>query len=164
MSEINLTELMKSGVDHLSIVVSKKEIQNNDISLAMKVLSQLFSNDKVAMHFKERVDIHFDGYNDIPDELWEITEVRDYVQKLDSAFPYWLFFLSKNGSALYVILKCFLLPFLTPEAEESINTPRIQSFLIEKAFPALNAICDRLDVSENENEEISNRSLKYFFG
>lgn len=109
MSEINLTELMKSGVDHLSIVVSKKEIQNNDISLAMKVLSQLFSNDKVAMHFKERVDIHFDGYNDIPDELWEITEVRDYVQKLKECISILAFFPFKEWQCFIRYFKVFLI-------------------------------------------------------
>lgn len=163
MATENLSRLMHSGVDYLNIVISRQEILSRDISIVMATLSQLLNNSKLALHFKERVDITFDGYNDIPDELWEIPEVRNYVYELDRAFPFWFFFLSKNGSALYVILKCYLLPFLTPEADNTENTPRIQTFL-DNHFLAMNGIGNQLNISYEENIAMSNRVFKYFFG
>lgn len=159
---LNLEELMESGVDFLNIVVSKNEILNHDISASMSILQQLLASPTIAKYFMERVDIAFDGYNYHHDELWEIPEVRNYVNELDSAFPYWFYFLSKNGGGLYVIVKCFLLPFLTPEGENEINLPRLEKYFEKRGFPAMNQVCDYTNLSEEANVEMTNRVLNYF--
>lgn len=157
----NLTEMMEAGVDFLNIVISRDEVMRQDISTTMNILSQLFKSPQIANYFKERVDIAFSGYDQHRDELWEIPDVRDYVAKLDAQFPYWLYFLSKNGSGLYVIIKCFLLPFLVPEAEEEYNKPKLQTYLLDRGFLAMNQVCEFTGLSEEENVEMTNRVLKY---
>lgn len=158
----NLDELVKANVDFLTVVISKDEILRRDTSEPMKLFRQLLSNQQIARYFRERLEISFDGYNNVRDELWEIPEVRNYVIQLDSEFPYWLYFLSKKGTGLYAIIKCFLLPHLNTKAEKDINTPRLQSYLETRGFPAMNQLCERFEISEVENIEMTNRFTDYF--
>lgn len=158
----SLTEMMEAGVDFLNIVITKDEVLKQDISTPMKILEQLIASPNTASYFMERVDIAIDGYNERRDELWEIPEVRDYVVMLDAAFPYWLYFLSKNGGGLYVVVKCFLLPFLTPEGEKEINLPKLDKYLTNRGFPAMNQVCEYTDLSEEANIEMTNRVVNYF--
>ena len=64
----------------------------------------------------EKLDVAFHGYDHDVRELFEIPEIRDYVELLDSQFPYWLFFLTKSGFGLECITLCKMPPDLTEEA------------------------------------------------
>jgi hypothetical protein len=43
-----------------------------------------------------------------------MREVREYASTLDDQFPYWLFFLTKQGLGLQRITYCFIPPHLSP--------------------------------------------------
>lgn len=156
-----ITDLISSGIDFLSFTISKEDILKSDFTGPMNILGQLTSDIYVMKYFRERVDIIFDGYNETSSELWEIPEVRNYVLELDSKFPYWLFFLSKNGNGLFVILKCFLLPYLEPIAEKEINGKRLQNYLEQRGLLAMNHLCELSGVTEEENIEMTNRLVDY---
>ena len=157
----NLNEMMEAGIDFLNILITKDEVLKQDISTPIKMLQQLIANPETSRYYMERVDIAFDGYNEYRDELWEIPEVRNFVVALDAEFPYWFYFLSKTGKGLYVIVKCFLLPFLTPEGEKEHNMPKLENYLQEQGFPAMNQVCYFTGSSEEENIAMSNRVLNY---
>ena len=159
----NIENLIEAGIDYLTIVISRDEIEREDCSGPLKTLNQLTSNITNIKYFREKVDISFEGYNKTRDELWEIPAVRNYVIELDSNFPFWLYFLSRNGGGLYVIIKCFLLPFLVPDADKEINGEKLQDYLENRGFLAMNQLCDLAGISEEENIEMTNRVLKYFF-
>jgi hypothetical protein len=112
-------------------------------------------------YFRERVDISFEGYNEPNKELWEIPDVRNYVAELDSQFPYWLYFLSKEKYGLLVIIRCFLLPFLKPEAEKEINGQRLQRYLEDRGILGMNQLCELTNIPEEENIQMTNRLVKY---
>lgn len=160
----SLIELMHSGVDFLTILISRDEIEQQDITEPMDILNQLLSDKTISKYFKERVEIVIDGYNNQREELWEISEVRDYVNKLDEEFPYWLFFLSKHGTGLMVIIKCQLLPFLSPEGEKNVNGPRLQNYLLKRGFPAMNTLCNIIGDTEKENSKMTERVFNYITG
>jgi guanosine-3',5'-bis(diphosphate) 3'-pyrophosphohydrolase len=159
--KIDVEEIMKAGVDYLNITISRESVINNNFEEAMHILRQLTSNIAVTKYFCERVDISFDGYNETSEELWEIPEVRNYVLELDNQFPYWLYFLSKNGSGLYTIIKCFLLPFLKPEAEIEINSKKLQNYMVERGLLAMNHLCELAQLTKEENIEMTNRVMNY---
>jgi hypothetical protein len=159
--QIKVEDLISAGIDYLNITISKESVLNNDFTEPMNILRQLTSNKSVIEYFRERVDISFDGYNNNREELYEIPEVRNYVKELDNLFPYWLYFLSKNGSGLFVIIKCFLLPFLKPEAEQEINGKKLQDYLEKRGFLAMNHLCELVNISEEENIEMTNRLVNY---
>ena len=104
---------MKPIGDPLCIVVSRDEVCRQDTSSVLSILKSLLKTPDTARAYMERVDVGFHGYDEDPRELDEIEEVREYVHKLDAAFPYWLFFLSKHMLGLQCIVFCHLLPFLT---------------------------------------------------
>lgn len=146
--------------DFLSVVISRQQVEAGDISEPLSVLRKLL-NKNDAIQLCERVDIGVYGYDDDPRELYEIPEVREFVSKLDSEFPYWLYFLTKRGLGLMFILSCFCPPFLTPEAKERIWNERITDYLMKRGFPAMNHVCEFVGCSEAEIERLSDRVTEY---
>lgn len=159
--QIKVEDLISAEIDYLNIIISKESVLNNDLTEPMNILRQLTSSKYVIEYFRERVDISFDGYNNTRKELYEIPEIRNYVNELDNLFPYWLYFLSKNGNGLLVIIKCFLLPFLKPEAEQEVNGKKLQDYLERRGFLAMNHLCELTNISEEENIEMTYRLVNY---
>lgn len=125
------------------------------------MLSALLATPGAAREHFEKVDIAFYGYDDDTRELFEIPEVRNFVFKLDEAFPYWFYFLSKNALGLHAILLCFLPPYLTAEAKARIFPERLQPLLLERWFPAMNYVCELVEMPEEEIERLTNRVMSY---
>ena len=86
--------------DFVTIVVTRQEIQAGNKTNVLESLKTLISSPETARKWFERVDIAIDGYNETREELFEIVEVRNFVQELDDEFPFWLFFLSKRDTGL----------------------------------------------------------------
>lgn len=147
----------------LMIVVSKDEVLTGNIEPALGALKNLTATPEVARSYKEKVDIIFHGYDNHSEELFEIPEVRNYVYKLDEQFPFWLYFLSKEYLGLQAILLCFLPPYLKEEAKQKIFPERINNLLTNRWFPALNHIGEFVGMSNQENEEITERTVQYIF-
>lgn len=146
--------------DFLTVVIGRQQVEDGDISEPLGVLRQLL-NREAAIKFCERVEVGVAGFDDDPRELYEIEEVRRFVCKLDSEFPYWLYFLTKRGTGLSFILLCFCPPFLTPEAQTAIGNERIADYLSKRGFPALNHVCEAAGCSEEEIKRLTDRSTEY---
>jgi hypothetical protein len=120
----------------LSIVVLKNDVLSKNTRPTVSILQSLLSSPDNALKWHERVDISFEGYDGVPQELFEIQEVREFVKILDDVFPYWLFFLSKADFGLQCIILCFLPPFLTDDAKARIFPERVGSLLEKRWLPA----------------------------
>ena len=144
-------------------VVSKNEVVNQDISSILSSLNNLLSSPEKALSYCEKIDISFDGYNNIHDELFEIPEVRNFVYKLDEEFPYWLYFCSKELHGLRTLLYCFLPPHLTDEAKAKYWGEKSLEVLTGRWFPAMNSICDFVKADEEENIRLTEVTYKYLF-
>lgn len=147
-------------IDFLSVVIGREQVEAGDIREPLSVLRKLLTRD-AANQFCERVDIGVAGYDEDPRELYEIPEVRDFIYKLDEEFPYWLYFLTKQGLGLMFVLSCFCPPFLTPEAQQRIWKDRIADYLTRRGFPAMNEICELAECSEAEINRLSDRAIEY---
>jgi hypothetical protein len=152
---------MQPVSDVLCVVVSRDDICRQDVSSPLSTLQHLLRTPEIARAYKERVDIAFDGYNDDPRELHEIEEVRNFVQKLDEEFPFWLFFLSKHMLGLQCIVFCHLLPFLTDEAQAEHHPRQLQELLLTRWFPAMNHVAEYAELSEKDIEEMTERFAMY---
>jgi len=150
-----------SAPDFATILVSREEVLALDTRSVLSALRALIASPATANHWFERVDFAIDGYNHIRDELFEIPEIRNYVQKLDDEFPFWLFFLSKQHLGLQCIAYCFLPPFLTQEAKAVHFPQKLDQLLSTRWFPAMNQICEWAGKSEQEIEELTDRSVQY---
>jgi hypothetical protein len=146
--------------DFLTVVVSREQVEAGDTSEILPVLQQLLQPE-TAKKFFERVEIGFSGYDQDPRELYEMVEVRNFVYKLDDQFPFWLYFLTKRGSGLRVILYCFCPPFLKPEAQQEIWTQRINDYLLKRGLPAMGQICQSVGWSEDQIMQLNDRVIEY---
>ena len=106
--------------DPIVIVIAREEVESQDISRALSMLKAPLSTPETAKEHFEKIDIAFHGYDDDTRELFEIPEVRTFVFKLDEAFPYWFYFLSKNDLGLQALVLCFMPPYLTEDAKAQI--------------------------------------------
>src|SRR5687767_13173075 len=107
-------------IDPLVIVVDRADVEACDIQPTLRILSRLLVDAATVRQYRERVDIAFHGYDAVPHELFELVEVRRFVAALDDAFPYWLYFLSRECPGLQAIALCFLPPYLTEAAQRQI--------------------------------------------
>jgi hypothetical protein len=148
--------------DFLTVVISRQQIEGGDISEPLGGASSTPEPGHCNQVLREGRDRGF-GIDDDTREVYEIEEVRKFVYKLDSEFPYWLYFLTKRGTGLAFILSCFCPPFLTPEAQTRIWNEEIADYLSKRGFPALNHFCQAIGCSEEEIRRLSARSTEYVF-
>jgi len=156
-----LAQLIEAGVDSLDIVITKEEILKQDISAPLALLSELLNNKVIALYFREKVKLSFNGFDGQGKKLWEIPEVRKYICKLDSEFHCWFYFLSKSGNGLYVIYQCHMIPYLSEEDDFDFNISQLEQNFLNKWMPALSKACEYTDMSEQETHEMCMRVYQY---
>lgn len=146
----------------LLIVISRDEVNRQDTSGPLKVLSTLLADRETIRANQTNVDVSFSGYEHTREELFEIVDVRNYVHVLDAQFPYWLYFLSRYFLGLQCITYCHLSPFLTPEAQAKSH-PRELAEMIEKRWgPALYHLCSGVGHTEAEADALFESAIEYF--
>lgn len=105
-----------------------------------------------------------EGFDDDPQEIYGIPEVRKFYQKLHRVWPYWFFFCDLGSQTLTMMTMC-LLPNLTgfkrlgaPSVSVEINSADFLHFIKSNLKP-LNFMMERADMSERE---IANRTRDIF--
>lgn len=152
---------IKPFSDPLCVIVSRRDVEAQDISSTLTILKRLIESPEIARANMERVDIAFDGYNNTREELDEILEVRNYVYLLDEQFPYWLFLLSKHMLGLQCVMHCFLPPYLTEEAKASIHPEKLEKILVNRWGPAMEHIAKFAGLNDAEIENLAGRATRY---
>lgn len=143
------------------IMISREEIERGDIEAPLSTLRRFIADAETAREMFERVDIAFHGYNDDAREVFEILEVRDYVRRLDDAFPFWLYFLTKQGLGLQAITLCLMPAYLTEEGKAAVFPERLESLMNKRWWPAMNQLCEATAFTEPEIEELTERVISY---
>jgi hypothetical protein len=136
------------------LVFSREQIMEMDLHEPLTVLRQLAGNPEKAIAACGRLSVVIDGYNADPRELFEIPEVRRYIQQMDAMWPYWFFFLSQADDSIKVIESCLcdsieVIPGVTSVDIEQLN------HCLTRHFSALNSYCESLNLPESWIEEIS---------
>lgn len=144
------------------IIISLEEVEQADTSRVLELLSRFAASPEIALANRENLEIAFHGFDDTNEELGEILEVRDFVRELDAEFPFWLFFLSKSGLGLQCVLYCFLLPHLTEAARAERHPQQLEQLLVNRWFPAMNAMSEFAGLDEPEIKDLTDRALRYF--
>lgn len=145
----NLKELMNWKVDNLVLTIPRMNVMNQNITEEIEWLQGLIKTPEIAKYFQGKIDIIFDGYQNVKDELWEINEVKDFVAKLDSEFPYWLYFLSDKTIVYFI--QCLLKDYPND----------LCNYLLGRGFPAMNYIAD---FALDNKMHLTDRITKCFFG
>jgi hypothetical protein len=146
----------------IAVVIAREDVEAMDTSFPRDVFSRLLASPETIRGHQSRVDVAFDGYNEVRDELFEIPAVREYVAELDREFPYWLYFLSRQHGGLQCIARCFLLPFLTERAQAERHPKQLAQLIEQRWGPALNHICAACGHTEAEADALLMSAMLYF--
>ena len=148
------------GADWLRVVVDRSEVEALDVSRTAAILSQALADRNAVARYRGRVDLAFLGYSNDPRELCDIPEVRRFCSKLDSAFPYWFYFLSTDGVTLGVIASCLCSVTSVRPGVVSLG-PDLLEF-VTRHYEAFNWLFDNYSLDERHNVEISRNVAEYF--
>lgn len=146
--------------DLITIVVSKEEIEENNIANVCRVLDTLLDKRKIKS-FRNNVNIAFDGYNETSTELFHIPKFRNFIYKLDKYFPYWFYFLNKDTEALRVITFSLCGLIQVKPGLVKINQEHFAEFL-DFHFHALNVLADCYAIDDSVNEQITEEIIQYY--
>lgn len=136
------------------------DIEAGDTSDVMAVLKQLLERD-AATKFCERVDLRCTGYDSDSRELWEIPEVRAFVQRLDQQFPYWCYFLSRSGEGLLWLTYCLYPLALSQDEKQRLWLPAIREYVEDRGIPQMTAICRYVGCSDHEAVRLTGGAANY---
>ena len=146
--------------DFVVLDFDRGDIEAGDTSDVMAVLKQLLERD-TATKFCERVDLRCTGYDSDSRELWEIPEVRAFVQRLDQQFPYWCYFLSRNGEDLLWLTYCLYPLAMSQDEKQRLWLPAIRKYIEDRGIPQMTAICRYVGCSDEEAVRLTNGAVNY---
>jgi hypothetical protein len=146
--------------DFVVLNFDRGDIEAGDTSDVMAVLKQLLERD-AAIRFCEKVDLCCTGYESDSRELWEIPEVRAFVQRLDQQFPYWCYFLSRNGEGLLWLTYCLYPLAMSQDEKQRLWLPAIRKYIEDRGIPQMTAICRYVGCSDQEAVRLTNGAANY---
>lgn len=100
---LNLLNIQAKAINMEYLFITKEDVLNKNLKVAERFFKKI---DKKWDKFNERVFIVFDGWDNDNRELYEINEVREYVQLMVSKQPHLLFYLSQLTETLQIVLSC----------------------------------------------------------
>lgn len=157
-----MREQLRPQPDLLTVVVERSEVEAPDTRRVASLLRELMASPAQARRRQGTLDLRIAGYDTHPNELFEIPEVRTYIQQLSREFPYWLYFASTKSSSLQMIALCHLPPGLTKNEKRAQFPIRLHDLLMGRWIPALNEMADFAGLAPEELRELSDRAIGYF--
>ncbi|MEI6819330.1 MAG: hypothetical protein WCL19_06980 [Verrucomicrobiota bacterium] len=156
---------MPPGKDAIVVMFSKEQVRQRKLNHFLKTFGADAlpeGADLAAMigSFQFLVD----GWNDDPNELYAIPEIRKFYQHFHNVWPYWFYFCDLHTETLQMMTLC-LLPNLQgfkrlgePKAAVEYDPLDLITF-ISKNFIPLNTMMERAGMSEMD---IYNRTRDIF--
>lgn len=125
-----------------------------------------------GMALREKFDslvLLVDGYNDHPDEIYAIPEIRSFFKELHRRWPWWAFFLSNENASMAVAYFCLIDCVDSfkrqddPMCAASFD-PRPLLEILRHDFGRMNYLWDIAGMSEDDNDRRSDEILNVFTG
>lgn len=158
-----LNNLLGKDLNPLICVISRNEIEAQNFSGPTKFFDRVLINSAVARKCQSSVEFCIYGYESDPRELYEILEVRHYLQALEPMVKYWFFFLKHHPSShsLKLLMSCVCGINIIGN-RISIDVYDRAAFMMRN-FNWLNEISDQLNISEEKNQQISESITEYLY-
>jgi hypothetical protein len=147
--------------DCIVLLIPKSVVEQQDLDFTLSGLEKLLVNEETIQKSKNKLTVGFDGYDDDPRELYEIDEVRDYIQAITEKFPYWFYFCSTKDHSLWIILMahCKFRKFGPGAAKvETKDARKIMAYL----FSNLNEFLEKHNLGQSELKSLTKEIREYF--
>jgi len=89
--------------DLVILNISKKQIEEGDLSFIERHVILL---QQCGVNAKQKVILLFGGYDDIPDEIYEILAIRNWIAKVIEKFPFFFYYISTFDNNSGMIASC----------------------------------------------------------
>lgn len=96
---------MSAGI---TLQIERANIVKQNCSPTLMRLSMICADRVSAWDCQNQVQLNFNGYADESRELWEVPEIRKFVRLLIKQFPYWIFFLDRDGLTFKIVYLCLV--------------------------------------------------------
>jgi hypothetical protein len=100
-NKITPKDIIKS--DFIHHIVIRDEVENMDFR---RIKETLKAFEETGKQGKNKLMITFMGYIDTPKEVYEINEIRKYVESLFNEFPHIFYFLTDADGTSTLFLLC----------------------------------------------------------
>ena len=140
-------ENRKARVDTLVLMASRAEVEARDITYAKASLDRLLKAEN-AVRIKGRLIFGINGYDDDPRDLWEIDDVRLWMQRLDEQFPYWFYFMDLGPQTTMPLIVFSLCKYEKIPGGKRIPPEELERFIASHMAPM-----HRLSTSLSEPQE-----------
>lgn len=156
---------MSPNQDHNLIIFGKPQVENNTTALFLKQFGvDNLPRGRELARMMNSFEFVIDGYNDNPQEIYMIPEVREFFKNLHRDWPYWFFFCDLRTETLTMMTMC-MLPTISgfkrlgqPQSAVQYDPIELIQF-IQKNFAPLNSMMERAGMSETD---IYNRTRDVF--
>lgn len=133
--------------DKFLLVIPRAEVEGREESRTGAFLCSLAATPESICEYFDQVILVFEGYDGDARELWMIPEVCTFVERTNSAFAGWGFFLSTYS--LSTIAKCLV----GSEAHASLPAPYVFELLelvVESMFVTIGTLSRTAGFSDDQ--------------
>lgn len=88
------------------IKVTRQAVEFNVTKGTLDLLWPMVRDPALVHPALGKLVLAFEGWEDDARKMWQIHEVRLFVQTLDMEFPYWLYLADLSGDTLYTVAAC----------------------------------------------------------
>lgn len=140
--------------DHVTLGIHREQIEAYDLESSLGFLRTLvpLRDPQYVWSWKGNLSVSVSGYDNDSRELYEIPEVRRYLQGLDQEWPFWFFFLTP--SSIQLVGMCLASAVTVASGKAFIPPENFYRFM-ERGFGAVNHLFDHYGFPESENEALS---------
>jgi hypothetical protein len=150
-----------SRVDNLVLMGSRAEVEAGNIKHASAMLQKLLTPEN-ASRLKGRLIFGIRGYDDDPRELFEVPEVRTWMEELDREFPYWFYFMDLGSRSTLSLVAFCLCRWEKVPGGKMIPLGDLQVFVVNH-FVAMNRLAASLGETQEEVDRRSREITAFFF-
>jgi hypothetical protein len=141
--------------------ITREAVESQDFLWTIGIFDRLLVNSMTARKCQGCITFFISGYESDPRALYEIPEVRHYLQQLES-MP-WFFFLDPHPSNVCLNILMFCVCNIQIKGNYVYVDPDDKIAFLSRNFARFNTIANKLGLSLEENERISKLVDEYFF-
>ncbi len=145
----------KGVTDPVILLISRRQVEQQDLNSVLASLKLFSATREDTWLYKGQMTLVVDGYNNDDRELVDIPEVRQIIQRLAEAWPYWGFFLNQVDDSIKILAACCC-GASYPGGGAVVMDQAALVKLLTKGFDGMNTLFDKHDFPEHELEAMSN--------
>ena len=166
-NEWKINKLLKAGKNRIIFRIPKEDIEENNYGFIISALERIQVTKELILHLKGRVDISFDDYELDSRELFEIPEVKNWINNLYQMSTCWPYLMAIDKHSAF--MKILFFSNISVIKKTKIGTQFNVEFdpkeiwpFIEGLYLKLNEYCENNSLNEETNKEISSKIISFY--